>query len=60
MTKEEEYTVSGKDLVGKVKELILQGNVSRVRLIHEGKALIDFPLMLGVPAAACNNIGRCQ
>jgi len=51
-SKEEEYTVSGKNLVGKVKELIREGNIRRVRLIHEGKTLIDIPLTLGVPAAA--------
>ena len=46
------FTVSGSKLVDKVKELIHQGNIRRVRLIHEEKALIDIPLSIGAPAAA--------
>ena len=52
MTTRERFTVAGSKLVEKVKELIRQGNVRRVRLIHEEKALIDIPLTVGVPAAA--------
>ncbi|MFC2032128.1 DUF4342 domain-containing protein [Chloroflexota bacterium] len=48
----ERITVSGSNLVEKVKELIRQGNVRRVRLIREEKALIDIPLTVGAPAAA--------
>ena len=50
MSVEERFTVSGSKLVEKVKELIRQGNVRRVRLIHEEKALIDIPLTVGAPA----------
>ena len=46
----ERFTVSGNNLVEKVKELVRQGNISRVRLIHEEKALTDIPLSVGVPA----------
>ena len=52
MSEYEKYTVSGKDLVEKVKELIRQGNIRRVRLIHEGRPLIDIPLTVGAPAVA--------
>ena len=52
MPAEERFTVSGSNLVEKVKELIRQGNVRRVRLIHEEKVLIDIPLTVGAPAAA--------
>ncbi|MFC1871283.1 DUF4342 domain-containing protein [Chloroflexota bacterium] len=52
MPTKERFTVAGNNLVEKVKELIRQGNVRRVRLIHEEKALIDIPLTVGVPAAA--------
>ena len=52
MSDNEKFTVSGKDLVEKVKELIHQGNIRRVRLIHQGRALIDIPLTIGAPAAA--------
>jgi len=52
MSDKERFTVSGSNLVEKVKELVRQGNIRRVRLIHEEKTLIDIPLSLGVPAAA--------
>ena len=52
MADKERFTVSGKNLVEKVKELVHQGNIRRVRLIHEEKALIDIPLSIGAPAAA--------
>ena len=52
MDEKERFTVSGNKLVGKVKELIYQGNIRRVRLIHEGKTLIDIPLSIGAPAVA--------
>ena len=51
MAESEKFTVSGSNLVEKVKELIRQGNVRRVRLIHEEKVLIDIPLTVGAPAA---------
>ncbi len=51
MADKERFTVSGNNLVEKVKELIHQGNIRRVRLIHEGKPLIDIPLSVGAPAA---------
>ena len=52
MADKERFTVSGKNLVEKVKELVHQGNIRRVRLIHEEKALIDIPLSIGAPAVA--------
>ena len=52
MDEKERFTVSGNKLVDKVKELIHQGNIRRVRLIHDGKTLIDIPLSVGAPAAA--------
>ena len=51
MTKEK-FTVDGSQLVEKVKELIHQGNIRRVRLLHKGRPLIDIPLTVGVPVAA--------
>jgi len=52
MADKERFTVSGSNLVEKVKELVHQGNIRRVRLIHEEKVLIDIPLSVGAPAAA--------
>lgn len=45
------YTVSGSELVDRVKQVIHEGNVRRVRLIHDGRPLIDIPMTIGVPAA---------
>ena len=52
MSVKERITVSGKNLVEKVKELVHKGNIRRVRLIHDDKALIDIPLSVGAPVAA--------
>lgn len=46
----EKYTVSGKDVLEKVKQLIHEGNIRRVRLIHEGKTIIEIPLTIGASA----------
>ena len=52
MSDKERFTVAGSKLVEKVKELVRQGNIRRVRLIHEDKTLIDIPFSIGAPAAA--------
>jgi hypothetical protein len=48
----EKFTVDGSQVVEKIKELIRQGNIRRVRLVHNGRPLIDIPLTVGVPVAA--------
>ena len=45
------FTVSGNQLVDKIKQLVHEGNITRVRLIHDGRPLLDIPLTIGVPAA---------
>ena len=50
MANTERFTVSGRDLVEKIKELMRQGNIRRVRLIREERPLIDIPLTVGAPA----------
>ncbi len=52
MPSSEKFTVSGSQLVEKVKQLIRQGNIRRVRLIHKERPLVDIPLTVGVPAVA--------
>jgi len=52
MTNTEKFTVSGSQLVEKVKQLIREGNIRRVRLLHEGRTLIEIPLTIGAPAVA--------
>jgi len=52
MTTKEKFTVSGSQLVDKVKQLIHEGNIRRVRVIHEGRTVLEVPLSIGAPAAA--------
>ena len=52
MTASEKFTVSGSQLVDKVKQLIHEGNIRRVRLLHEGRIVLEIPLTIGAPAAA--------
>jgi hypothetical protein len=45
----EEFTISGDDLVGKVRELIHQGNIRRIIVKNEeDQILIEIPLTVGV------------
>ena len=48
----EKYTVSGDKLLDKTKALIHEGNIRRVRIIHEGRVVLEIPLSIGAPAAA--------
>lgn len=52
MTETERFTVSGSQLVEKIKQLVHEGNIRRVRVIHEGKTIFEIPLSVGAPAAA--------
>ncbi|MEA3442241.1 MAG: DUF4342 domain-containing protein [Chloroflexota bacterium] len=52
MSSKEQFTVSGSQLVEKIKQLVHQGNIRRVRLLHQGRPLIDIPLTVGAPVAA--------
>jgi len=52
MTINEKFTVSGNQLVEKVKQLIHEGNIRKVRLLHEGRTIIEIPLSVGAPAVA--------
>ena len=45
----EEFKVQGEHLLEKIKELIQEGNIRRVRIINEdNRTLIDIPLTVGV------------
>lgn len=48
----EKFTINGSQLVDKVKQLIREGNIRRVRVLHEGKTVLEIPLTIGAPAAA--------
>jgi hypothetical protein len=51
MTEKESFKVSGDQVVKKVKQLIHEGNIRRVRLIHEGRTVFEIPLSVGAPMA---------
>jgi hypothetical protein len=44
--KKEEFHVSGSQLVDKVKDLIHQGNIRRIQVIHEGRVVLELPLTI--------------
>ena len=51
-TRKEEFKVNGEELLGKVKELIKEGNVRRIIIKNkDGKQLVEFPLTIGVVGA---------
>ena len=52
MTTKEKFTVSGSQLVDKVKQLIHEGNIRKVRIIHKEKTVLEIPLTIGAPVAA--------
>ena len=52
MMSSEKFTVSGSQLVDRIKQLIHEGNIRKVRLLHDGKTVLEIPLSIGAPAAA--------
>jgi hypothetical protein len=51
-TTKEFFTVSGENLLKKVKELIAEGNVTKITIKDKsGKELMTFPLTIGVVGA---------
>ena len=48
----EKFTISGSQVVEKVKQLIHEGNIRKVRLLHEGRTVLELPLSIGAPATA--------
>ena len=51
-TSKEKFTVSGAELLEKVKKLIHEGNIRRVRIIYKDRVMLEMPLSIGAPAAA--------
>lgn len=50
--KTEEFTVSGEELLAKVKSLINEGNIRRIIIKDDsGKTLVELPLTIGVVGA---------
>jgi len=48
----EKYKVAGNQVLEKVKQLIHEGNIRRVRLLHNDRVILEIPLSVGAPAAA--------
>lgn len=48
----EQFTVAGNQVLEKVKQLIHEGNIRRVRLLHNDRTILEIPLSIGAPAAA--------
>ena len=52
MSKKESFSINGEALLGKIKELVHEGNVSRITINDKsGKELMSFPLSVGVLGA---------
>lgn len=50
--KQEEFKISGEELLGKVKNLIQEGNVRSITIINkDGKTIMELPLTIGVVGA---------
>ena len=52
MAETEKFHISGSEIVDKVKQLIHEGNIRKVRLVHDERTVIEIPLSIGAPAAA--------
>jgi len=49
MTTKESFSVNGEALVGKIKELIHEGNITRITITDKsGKEIMSFPLAVGL------------
>ncbi|MCK4762176.1 MAG: DUF4342 domain-containing protein [Candidatus Aminicenantes bacterium] len=52
-TKKEEFSLSGGEIIDKMKSLLHEGNIRRITIKNEeGKELIEIPLTLGIVGAA--------
>lgn len=48
----EEFSVNGKELMGKVEELLREGNVRRIIIKNEkGETLVELPVTIGIIGA---------
>lgn len=52
MTTREQFTVTGDQLVQKIKQLIHEGNIRTVRVKQGDKTILELPLSVSAPAAA--------
>ena len=51
-SRREEHRVTGEKLIGKIKEILHEGNVRHIVIKNEdGRTLIEFPVTIGVAGA---------
>jgi hypothetical protein len=50
MPTNEKFVVSGGQMVDKVKQLIHEGNIRRIRVLQEGRVVMEIPLTAGALA----------
>ena len=48
----ERFTVAGSQVIEKIKQLIHEGNIRKVRLLHDERTILEIPLSIGAPAVA--------
>jgi len=48
----EKFNIKGNQLIERVKQLIHEGNIRKVRLLHEERTVLEIPLSVGAPAVA--------
>jgi hypothetical protein len=46
--RQEKFEVKGEQLKGKVKDLVNQGNVTRLRITKDNRVLLDIPVTAGI------------
>lgn len=51
MSIKEQFTISGCQLVDRIKQIIHQGNIRKVRITHRERVILELPLSIGAPAA---------
>jgi len=51
MAETQRFNVKSNEIVDRVKQLIHEGNIRKVRLLHDEKTIIEIPLSVGAPVA---------
>ena len=51
MGETQRFNVKSSEILERVKQLIHEGNIRRVRLLHDEKTIIEIPLTVGAPVA---------
>ena len=44
MAEKQQWTISGKDIVDKIKQVVAKGDARRLRVFHKGHPVVDIPL----------------